>query len=152
MSSYFTDPAQEWTLELDRGKAQQDMAAYARMAQDPMFMNNLAEYAQMYPQGSAALGLALTQGGIPASDPMVQQYVNQEIATRPSLGPVDEAGDSWSLSDPLGGVDDAVVSGLKGATRWGFAAWDAAYNLLAGGAPIRANQLSNQEGISYGEA
>ncbi len=151
-TSYFTDPAQEWVLELDRDKSKQDMRAYEQLAQDPMFMNNLAEYALLYPQGSAALGLALSQGGIPASDPMVQQYVNQEIATRPALGPVDEPAGSWSLGDPFGPVDDVVVTGLKGGVRWGFAAWDAAYNLLAGGAPIRAKELAADEGISYGEA
>ena len=150
--SYFTDPAQQWTLELDRAKAQQDMGAYSRIADDPNFMNNLAEYALRYPQGSAALGLALSQGGIPASDPSVQQYVNTEIANRGVLGPVDEAGDSWSLGDPLGPVDDKVVTGLKGAVRWGFAAWEAGYNLIAGGAPIRARELASDEDISFGDA
>ena len=146
--SYFTDPAQQWTLELDRAKASQSMGQYARMANDPNLMNNLANYSLQYPQGSAALGLALAQGGIPASDPSVQSYVNQEIATRGVLGPVDEAGDSWTLGD----VDDQIVGKLKGATRWGFAAWDAAYNLLAGGAPIRAKELASDTGMSYGDA
>ena len=148
--SYFTDPGQELYLrELNSQDAllQRQME---QMGRDPQFMGTLRDYSLLHATGSAELGLAIAQGGIPASDPMVAQWVNDELSTRETLGPVTKAG--GGIWDGMTGIwDEWVDNPIKGSTRWGFAAWDAAYNMLAGGAPLRAKETAQQQGISYGE-
>ena len=117
----------------------------------PEMAQQLIQYSTMYPYGSAELGLALAQGGIPSGSPMANDLAMQELQTRNVLGPVEKPG--GGIWDGITGVlDEWVVNPVQGATRWGFAAWDAAYNMIAGGAPIRAKQLSREEGITFGEA
>ena len=149
--SYFTDPGQDLFLYLDNQGAERDQRNWERIAQDPNFMGNLAQYSLMYPTGSAELGLAIAQGGIPASDPMAQQFVQDELLISPTLGSTEKAG--GGLWDSIAGVwDEAIDDPVKGAVRWGFAAWQAAYDMTAGGAAARAGQLADQTGVSYGEA
>lgn len=149
--SYFTDPGQEFLLEQAREQVTREQRYFERLSQDPQFMNTLAGYANTFPTASAEVSLALSQGGVPASDPLAAQLINAELQTRDTLGPVDKPG--GGIWDAVAGTwDEAVDNNVKGAVRWGFAAWDAAYQMLAGGAPLRAKEVAQQENISYGEA
>ncbi len=149
--SYYTDPGQEFFLQQQYERDIIRQRSVEALARKPGFVSNLAEFSTLYPTSSAELGLALAQGGIPASDPMVQTFVNQELAVRDTLGPVEKSG--GGVWDSITGIwDEAVDNNVKGAVRWGFAAWDAAYQMLAGGAPIRARELARQEDISYTDA
>ena len=150
MSSYFTDPAQQFFLELQHNQDKRNQSYYEGFANQDI-ARQLIEYSTLYPQGSAVLGLAVAQGGIPAGDPMVAQLVQGEAATRSVNGPVEQPGEGW-WDNITGVVDEWVNNPIQGAVRWGFSAWDAAYNMLAGGAPIRARQMSQEEGITFGDA
>lgn len=144
------DPAQDLLLAMIREQGDSTYQSALNFA-TPQSAANLIQYSQEYPLGGANLGLGLTIGGIPASDPLVGQLVQDEITLSPTLGPIEESGEGWWNS--LTGIwDEAVDNNVKGATRWAFAAWDAAYNMFAGGAPIRAQQQAGQEGTSFGAA
>ena len=93
--SYFLDPAQEWFLSMQNAKAEQDQLLFERLASDPEMRANLVGYGSTFPAGSTELGLALAQGGIPASDPLAQQAVNDEIAVRDTLGAIETPGGGW---------------------------------------------------------
>jgi len=149
--SYFTDPSQEFFLDQERKKRESSQRQFEQLATDPYLLSNLAQFATNYPTSSAELGLAVARGGIPASDPSVQKMVTDELSTREVLGPISESGGGWwnSLANTW---DEAVDNTVKGASRWGFGLWDATYQMIAGGAPIRANQLAQQEGISFFDA
>lgn len=148
--SYYLDPAQQFFLELSSAKADADLRYFQSMATSG-FASNLADYSNLFPYGSAELGIAASQGGIPAYSPEMAQLAQRELEVRDTLGPVEKPGGGWW--DGLTGVlDEWVVNPIQGTVRWTFAAWDAAYQMLAGGAPIRAGELADQKGISYGEA
>jgi hypothetical protein len=148
--TYFNDPAQELFLELERLKSQQDYEAYQQFA-TPDNAAALVASSLTYPGAASPLHLAMVQGGIPAGDPLADQLVYADASSRTVQGPIEKSGEGWW--DALTGVvDEWVVNPIQGVPRWTFAAWDGIWNLAAGGAPIRAAQLSSQQGIEYGEA
>lgn len=145
----FLDPAQEFYLELERQIAEETQRELEVMA-TPEFAANVINTSITYPHASSALNLAFAQGGIPAGDPIADQLAYEEMLTRDTLGPIEKPGEGWW--DSITGVlDEWVVNPLQGTTRWAFSAWDAAYQMIAGGAPIRAEQYADIYGTSYGE-
>ena len=128
--SYFNSPAQTLFLELSRAQGDLNQKRQEQWASRPGTLDQLVQYSEMYPQGSASLGLALLQGGIPATDPMAGQLVEQEMLARPNQGPIENAGEGF-WDDLTGAFGDVVLDPLKGTTRWAMSAWDAAYNMVA---------------------
>lgn len=150
--SYFLDPAQQWFLSMSNAKAERDQRIFERIASDPALRNSLVDYSSAHVTGSAELGLALAQGGIPAGDPMAAMAVNDELSFRSNLGPIEHQGGGW-WDDATGVFDEWVTNPIQGTVRWGFSAWDAAYQMVAGGAPIRARQLAQTTpGMDFSEA
>lgn len=148
--SYFTDPAQQFFLREEAKQRESELRQYTQLANNPQFFNNLALSGTLYPGASAELNLAVARGGIPASDPMVQGMVMDEMANRDTLGPTEEGSGWWNTLAKT--YDAAIDDPLKGAARWGFGLMDAAYQFTGGGALLRSKQVADQQGISFLDA
>ncbi len=131
----FRTQAQTNFLTYSRNRAFRNQAAFHAQA-TPAIAQNMVNYAELYPNNTAELGLALASAGVPASDPMVAEVAMTELANRQTLGPIDEAGGGWF--DMLArGVDEFIIDPIKGTVRWGMMGMMAPYEMTAGGAPIR---------------
>ena len=147
---YFTTPDQELYLLIEeeiRAMRQRELERFAT----PENAQALIEASYAYPHASSNFNLGLVAGGIPAGTPVADELAYTEMQSRESLGPVEQPGEGW-WDDITGVLDEWVVNPIQGAVRWTFAAWEAAYDLGAGGAPIRALQLSKVKDIPFSEA
>jgi len=131
----FRTQAQTNFLTYARNRGFRNQAAFHAQA-TPAIAQNMVNYAELYPNNSSTLGLALATAGVPASDPMVADVAMTELNNRQVLGPIDEAGGGWF--DTLArGVDEFLIDPIKGTVRWGMMGMMAPYEMTIGGTGVR---------------